>query len=174
MPTPSTGSKADGGTRGLDCAPRGGHQPTIRGAGVSVAIIDLGFAGYAVRQASGDLPYTVITQDYCGGYFATPPSLGGTSHGTAVAEIVYKMAPRAQLYLLCRRTISRSSITRLAGSADEVAVAEGDLSGIGAAVYNAESGEYDALVTLVTDEGTVTAAFASVGIVLSTPDRVDE
>jgi hypothetical protein len=59
-------------------------------------------------------------------------------------------------------------------SADEVAVAEGDLSGIGAAVYNAESGEYDALVTLVTDEGTVTAAFASVGIVLSTPDRVDE
>ena len=31
------------------------------------AIIDSGFLGLAARQASGDLPSTVITRDFCGG-----------------------------------------------------------------------------------------------------------
>ncbi|HEX9044295.1 MAG TPA: S8 family serine peptidase, partial [Candidatus Limnocylindrales bacterium] len=67
-----------------------------RGAGVKVAVIDLGFAGYATAQASGDLPASVTTEDDCGGQLAT-----ASQHGTAVAEIVYKMAPAATLYLIC-------------------------------------------------------------------------
>ena len=62
------------------------------GGGVKVGIIDLGFAGYATAQAAGDLPTVVTTQDYCGGTMGAPES-----HGTAVAEIVHKMAPAAQL-----------------------------------------------------------------------------
>lgn len=56
------------------------------GAGVSVAIIDGGFYGYAALQGS-DLPAAVITQDYTGTFPGTSP------HGTACAEIVFDMAP---------------------------------------------------------------------------------
>jgi subtilisin family serine protease len=66
------------------------------GLGVKVGIIDLGFAGYTDRQAQGDLPANVVTQDFCGGNFTVT-----TNHGAAVAEIVHEMAPDAQLYLIC-------------------------------------------------------------------------
>ena len=69
------------------------------GSGAKVAIVDLGFAGYADRQAGGDLPAALTTIDLCGGGFTS-----GTSHGTAVAEIVHEMAPAAQLYLICINT----------------------------------------------------------------------
>jgi hypothetical protein len=72
------------------------HAAGITGGGVKVAVMDLGFTGYASAQASGDLPASLITQSYCGG------GIGGTtSHGTAVAEIVHDMAPDAQIYLIC-------------------------------------------------------------------------
>ena len=61
-----------------------------------MAVIDGGFKGLADRQASGDLPANVVTQDFCGGQL-----LGAEDHGTAVAEIVHEMAPDAQLYLAC-------------------------------------------------------------------------
>ncbi|HEX5583165.1 S8 family serine peptidase [Gaiella sp.] len=84
------------------------------GAGVKVAIIDLGFAGLADRQAAGDIPAGVTTQDFCGGGFGT-----ATEHGTAVAEIVHEVAPDAQLYLLC----INSDVTL--GQAEEYAKANG-------------------------------------------------
>ena len=68
----------------------------ITGAGVKVAIIDVGFAGLASAQATGDLPASVLTQDDCAGGFSTV-----TQHGTAVAEIVHELAPSAQLLLAC-------------------------------------------------------------------------
>ncbi len=72
------------------------HAVGITGAGVKVAVVDLGFTGYASAQASGDLPATLTTQSYCGG------GIGGTTaHGTAVAEIVHEMAPDAEIYLIC-------------------------------------------------------------------------
>jgi subtilisin family serine protease len=71
----------------------------VTGNGVKIAVIDGGFAGYPDRQASGDLPANVTTMDFCDGQFAT-----ATTHGTAVAEIVYEMAPGASLYLICVRT----------------------------------------------------------------------
>jgi hypothetical protein len=66
------------------------------GTGVKIAVIDDGFTGLADAQASGDLPASVTSVDDCSGAFDT-----GGDHGTAVAEIVYKMAPGAQLYLIC-------------------------------------------------------------------------
>ena len=72
------------------------HQLGWFGAGAKVAIIDAGFAGYATKQAIGELPPQVRTADFCGGRLTQ-----ATEHGTAVAEIVYEMAPSAQLYLIC-------------------------------------------------------------------------
>ena len=72
------------------------HEKGFTGKGVKVAVIDGGFKGLADRQASGDLPANVVTQDFCGGQL-----LGEEDHGTAVAEIVHEMAPDAQLYLAC-------------------------------------------------------------------------
>ena len=65
------------------------------GTGVKVAIIDLGFNGYAAKLGS-ELPASVTAVDDCGGTLAS-----GTAHGTAVAEIVHEVAPGAQLYLIC-------------------------------------------------------------------------
>ena len=50
------------------------------GKGVKIAVIDGGFKGLADRQASGDLPTSVVTQDLCSGHL-----LGEEDHGTAVA-----------------------------------------------------------------------------------------
>ena len=65
------------------------------GKGVKVAIIDLGFGNLTATIANGDLPSTVVTNDYSGTGLET-----GTVHGTAVAEAVHDMAPDAELYLL--------------------------------------------------------------------------
>ena len=72
------------------------HAEGFTGKGVKVAVIDGGFTGLAERQADGDLPANVVTQDFCGGKLATE-----SEHGTAVAEIVHEMAPEAELDLLC-------------------------------------------------------------------------
>ena len=72
------------------------HTAGATGAGAKVAIIDLGFAGIAGRQAAGELPAGLTTVDYCGGSLGHPEV-----HGTAVAEIVHEMAPGAQLYAIC-------------------------------------------------------------------------
>lgn len=72
------------------------HEKGFTGKGVKVAVIDGGFQGLTERQAEGDLPANVVSQDFCGGGFAT-----ASEHGTAVAEIVHEMAPDAQLYLVC-------------------------------------------------------------------------
>ena len=70
------------------------------GAGVKVAIIDLGFYGYQSLLGTA-LPSSVQTDDRCGGNLSAAPAQGGTQHGTAVAELVHQMAPDAELYLMC-------------------------------------------------------------------------
>ena len=65
------------------------------GTGTKVAIIDLGFTGYAALLGN-ELPASVTTQDSCGGALTT-----ASEHGTAVAEIVHEVAPGAQLFLIC-------------------------------------------------------------------------
>lgn len=71
------------------------HGAGVEGQNVKVGVIDLGFIGLAAAQAAGELPPTVITKDYTGAGIES-----GTVHGTGVAEIVYDMAPQAQLYLI--------------------------------------------------------------------------
>ncbi len=86
----------------------------LTGAGVKIAVIDGGFAGLAARQLAGDLPPGLPQVDYCGGGFST-----ATQHGTAVAEVIHKMAPGAQLLLVC--TTGTTSL----GQAKDYAKAQG-------------------------------------------------
>jgi Ca2+-binding RTX toxin-like protein len=73
------------------------HAGGFTGAGVKIAIIDLGFEGYEALLGN-ELPSSVGVREEagCAGHFAS-----GEDHGTAVAEIVHEVAPGAQLYLIC-------------------------------------------------------------------------
>lgn len=99
------------------------HDKGFTGKGVKIAVIDGGFKGLADRQASGELPTNVVTQDFCGGHL-----LDEEDHGTAVAEIVHEMAPDAQLYLVC------------VGTEVDLAAAEAYAKSQGVAVINHSAG----------------------------------
>jgi hypothetical protein len=71
------------------------HTAGQQGAGVTVAIVDIGFANYQAHLGT-ELPPTVQTIDDCQG-----SGFQGDNHGTAVAEIVHDMAPAAALVLVC-------------------------------------------------------------------------
>ena len=71
------------------------HAAGIRGQGITVAIIDGGFAGLSGALATGELGDVIFTRDYTGEGLE-----GGGVHGTACAEIVHDMVPDAQLMLL--------------------------------------------------------------------------
>ena len=75
---------------------RAWHRNGLKGRGVKVAIVDNGFSGWRSARRNGDLPYRVETKSFC------PSGFNGTNHGTAVAEIVHEMAPRAKLHLVCQ------------------------------------------------------------------------
>jgi len=72
------------------------HLGGTDGTGVDVAVVDLGFAGYADLVAAGELPagMAVVSGQCAGG-------IQGSDHGTAVAEIVHDVAPGATLHLIC-------------------------------------------------------------------------
>ena len=73
------------------------HDAGYYGQGARVAIIDLGFDYLTEVQDSGDVLSSsiVYTKDYTGTGLEE-----GIQHGTNVAEIVYDMAPQADLYLM--------------------------------------------------------------------------
>jgi hypothetical protein len=75
------------------------HTRGILGAGVSIAVIDGGYAGLREAQDAGALPSDVVLVNLTD----SAPDLGSdgqqNSHGTSVAEIVHKMAPGASLVL---------------------------------------------------------------------------
>jgi subtilisin family serine protease len=72
------------------------HKAGAGGAGVKVAIVDLGFGGLRRSQDAGDLPRSAVRVNFCGS-----GGFEATDHGTAVAEIVAEVAPDAKLYLIC-------------------------------------------------------------------------
>lgn len=72
------------------------HSAGYTGAGVKVAILDLGFAGYQGLLGS-ELPASVSVRSFRADGDITG---GGEKHGTGCAEIVYEMAPGATLYLV--------------------------------------------------------------------------
>lgn len=59
------------------------------GTGLRIGVISNGVASLAARQASGDLPATVTV---------LPGQAGSGDEGTAMLELVYDLAPGAQLY----------------------------------------------------------------------------
>jgi len=71
------------------------HSAGYEGQNTKVAVIDLGFNELEMVQNVGELPSNVITKDFTGTGLTT-----GSNHGTKVAQIVYDMAPQAQLYLI--------------------------------------------------------------------------
>jgi len=71
------------------------HSAGLTGTGARVAVIDLGFYGLAQAQSRGDLPSTLTQVDLTGTGLTS-----GISHGTAVAEVIYDVAPSAELYLI--------------------------------------------------------------------------
>lgn len=71
------------------------HRRGYTGEGVTVAVIDVGFEGYADLVGS-ELPEQVTARDFCYGRLTT-----AGRHGTSVAEIVHEVAPNARLLLLC-------------------------------------------------------------------------
>ncbi|MBI4976104.1 MAG: S8 family serine peptidase [Spirochaetes bacterium] len=71
------------------------HIKGSRGSGVKAAVIDGGFIGLASAQGAGEVPASAVNVDFSGAGMET-----GTTHGTAVAEVVYEAAPDATLYLM--------------------------------------------------------------------------
>jgi hypothetical protein len=71
------------------------HSYGFLGTGIKVAVIDIGFNGKWEAIAAGDLPILMQEYDFTGTGLET-----GSYHGTAVAEVVYDMAPGAELHLL--------------------------------------------------------------------------
>ncbi len=85
------------------------------GSGIKVAVFDLGFQDYSSLIASGELPATVITRSFR----SDGDIAAGERHGSACAEIIYDMAPGAQLYLINFHTSVEF------GNAVDYAIAEG-------------------------------------------------
>jgi subtilisin family serine protease len=78
------------------------HNPPYNGSGVKVAVFDEGFIGLSDAIDNQELPGNIVkvdcTVDPCN---SNNPSIENVSnHGTAVAEIVYDMAPGVSLYLI--------------------------------------------------------------------------
>jgi hypothetical protein len=65
------------------------------GSGVKAAVIDAGFVGLAAAKAAGEVPLSAVERDESGAGMESD-----TQHGTAVTEVMYDMAPGAQLYLV--------------------------------------------------------------------------
>src|ERR1043165_1105326 len=72
----------------------------FKGQGIKIGILDLGFAGYSSLLGS-ELPSSVTVRSFFNSTSGNGDSTGGGQvHGTACAEIVFDMAPSAQLYLV--------------------------------------------------------------------------
>ncbi|MBN1627987.1 MAG: FG-GAP repeat protein [Deltaproteobacteria bacterium] len=71
------------------------HIEDYNGAGVRIAVMDVGFMGLTDAYRNGDIPYGARTYDFTDKGIETE-----YYHGTACAEILYDMAPDAELYLL--------------------------------------------------------------------------
>lgn len=123
------------------------HQAGFTGHGVRVAVIDTGFVGYP--EALGrTLPDAVV-----GRSFRSDGRLeAGSDHGTRAAEIVYRIAPGAELHLL-----NFSTITELSAAVDFVIEQEIDIVSFSVGfVHNGPgdgTGPVNEVVTRATDAG---------------------
>ena len=70
------------------------HSSGIAGQGVNVGVVDGGFQGYDILKTV-ELPGNTITA-----YTGSPQAFYSDVHGTACAEIIYDIAPGAELFLV--------------------------------------------------------------------------
>lgn len=71
----------------------------VDGSGIKIAVLDKGFKGYLDLQNRGELPRNLTTVDFTNGQQPINSAIGDI-HGSACAEIVYDIAPAAEMYLL--------------------------------------------------------------------------
>lgn len=112
----------DGGLGAAELDPAGvrlWHMMGFRGHGVKIGIIDVGFGGHRTLLGSA-LPAQVIARTFVDGESDGDLNLG-SSHGTAVAEIVHRMAPDAELCLAKVATIT-DTIEAVAWLVDDAGV----------------------------------------------------
>ena len=74
------------------------HRAGVTGRGVKVAVIDAGFRG--ADRLPEDMPESWEVRDFSGEGIYSGDEHRRHRHGTACAEIVYDVAPEAELYLL--------------------------------------------------------------------------
>ena len=73
------------------------HELNVTGKGVKVAVLDLGFEGYEKLQEIGELPKNKTVRSFR----ADGDITGGREiHGSGCAEIIYDVAPDAELFLV--------------------------------------------------------------------------
>lgn len=70
------------------------HEAGYRGQSIRVGVLDLGFDGYRALLGT-ELPDNVVAASFA---YDEEPDGSGEVHGTACAEIVYDMAPDAELF----------------------------------------------------------------------------
>jgi len=119
------------------------HNAGWYGQGVKIGIID-SFQGYTTAQALGELPATVYT-------YGTLNL--GSPHGTAVAEIIYDMAPQAILTLS-----SPTSAVDMANKIITLASQGNRIISSSMGYYNAEAGDGVGAVS-----SAIATAYASYG-----------
>ncbi len=76
------------------------HAAGYRGEGIRIGVLDLGFGEYK-RLLGSDLPASVVARSFI---YGTEIDQSGTVHGTAVAEIIYDIAPGAELFFAAYST----------------------------------------------------------------------
>lgn len=77
------------------------HQRQLLGQGVKIGVIDFGYARYPELLQRGLAPTARQTRSFVQGASANQLNTASdaSEHGTACAEIIYKMAPAAEYYL---------------------------------------------------------------------------
>ncbi len=103
VPASGAGSADGSGTGWHPQDPDTGTYSGVTGAGVELAIVDLGYGDDAqnagTEMAAGHLgPQTQVINEGCAD---GATAYDGDSHGLAVAEVAQQQAPDTQLYLYC-------------------------------------------------------------------------
>lgn len=72
------------------------HAAGHLGQGAKVAVIDTSFGGLAARKTQDEIPASAVEVNYTGSSMESDPD----GHGSACAEIIYDLAPAAQMVLI--------------------------------------------------------------------------
>ena len=82
------------------------QEAGITGKGVKIGVLDVGFDKYKSLLGS-DLPENVLARSFIAN---TEIDQTGTEHGSAVAEIIYDIAPDAELIFAAYQTLAEKQV----------------------------------------------------------------